>query len=218
MRLNALNLAQKIESTLLASDMTEVELNGFIQESIDLGVLGVCVPPFWVKKVSRDLSTSSLQVVTVVGFPTGYQLTETKLREADLALEGGADELDVVMNVSAFKSQMNWAKIELAQMARLVHSAQKIFKVIIECPVLNQAEMAAAVKVVVDSGADFLKTSTGTLEPSVQSNTVTFLKGLIPDSVGLKVAGGIRTREQAIGMLEVGADRIGTSSAKHILV
>ena len=127
-----MKLNRYLESTLLKPMVTEREIELLIADAIAEQFIGICVPPFWVKKVKRDIGDEDVQVVTVIGFPFGYELTAAKVAEAHAAIEGGADELDVVWSQSAFHSGMSWPKIELAQLSKVCHASEKILKVIIE--------------------------------------------------------------------------------------
>ena len=119
-------LNRAIEHTNLKPTLTHYDVEKIIEEAKEHQFVGICLPPFWVKKAKRDLGESDIQLVTVIGFPLGYHMTETKLEEMGLAIKNGADELDMVMNVSALKAQMSWVKIEIARCAQLAHE-QKIW-------------------------------------------------------------------------------------------
>jgi len=212
------NLNRHIEHTLLNPSATAKDFDLFIEEVINHKFIGCCVPPFWVKKVSRDLTDFDIQVVTVIGFPFGFHMTETKLEEINIAINNGADELDVVMNISAFKSGMGWAKIELAKCSKLIHDSAKQMKVIIETAYLSRDEIIAAANLAKDAGADFIKTSTGFASQGATIDNVKLLREILPSSVGIKASGGINTREQALQFIEAGADRIGTSSGPILLL
>jgi len=188
-----------------------------VQQAVQHNFAGVCVPPFWVKKARRDLKDAPVALVTVAGFPLGYQMSQTKEAEIKQALKDGADEVDVVMNVSALKSQMPWVKIEIAKYAQLVHEQGKMLKVILETAYLNEQELTLACKYVADAGADFAKTSTGFAPEGAQVATVALMRQLLPEQVGIKASGGIRTLEQVHEFVKAGAERIGTSAGVQIM-
>ncbi|MEO1654820.1 MAG: deoxyribose-phosphate aldolase, partial [Bacteroidota bacterium] len=189
-----------------------------VKEAIDYQVLGVCLPPYWIKKANRDLGNSKVQLVTVVGFPLGYHRSEVKAREVESALRDGADEIDVVVNLSAVKNRAyHWIKIEMAQLAKITHQAEKMLKVIIETAYLNKEEMQKVCQVCVDAGVDFIKTSTGLAPKGAQLEEVRFLRSILPESVGIKASGGIRSFAQAQAFVEAGAERIGASAAINII-
>lgn len=206
-----------IEHTVLRPDLKDRDIDKLIAEACEHKFLGICVPPFWIKKASRELIGSEIQLVTVIGFPLGYQRTESKIKEIELAIEDGADELDLVMNVSAFKSGMSWSKIEMAKCAKLVHEHGKILKVIVETALLADHELIEVSKMVSDSGADFIKTSTGFASGGATLADVLTLKTNISPNVGIKASGGIKTLNDLTAMVEAGAERIGTSSGLNIM-
>src|SRR3990167_7235722 len=115
------NFNRFLESTLLRPTMTGEEVDVLIRDAIDEQFIGVCIPPFWVKKVKRELGEEDIQVVTVIGFPFGYQDTASKVFETKESIRQGADELDLVWSQTAFHSGMNWPKIEIAQIAKICH-------------------------------------------------------------------------------------------------
>ncbi len=205
------NLAAYIEYTNLKPDVTHQQIDQLVSSAKEHQLFGVCVPPFWVKKAARDKG-DRLKVVTVVGFPIGYQMTETKLREVELALRDGADEIDLVMNVSALKADMTWPKVEFAKCSKMIHEQEKMLKVIIETSLLTDEEKVRAAGWAASAGADFVKTSTGFVGEGAKIDDIRLLRDALPADVGIKASGGIKTREQAIAMIEAGADRIGTSA------
>lgn len=212
-----MKLNRHLESTLLKPIVTEREIDLLIAEAIDAQFIGVCVPPFWVKKVKRELREEDIQVVTVIGFPFGYEATETKVVEAKTAIQNGADELDVVWSQTAFHSGMTWPKIELAQLAKVCHESERILKVIIETAYLNPAQIREACLICQDAGADFVKTSTGYAPSGARVEDVLVMREVLPSTIGIKASGGIKTLEQALALIQAGADRLGTSSAKSLM-
>ena len=206
-------IKQKIELTNLNPAVSDQDIEELIRVALSKEFLGICVPPFWVKKAKRDIGSDNLKLITVAGFPFGYQMTESKEAEISKAIDNGADEIDVVWNISAFKSQMNWPKIEVARCSKLCHENSAILKVIIECSKLSPFEIEEASKICVDAGADFVKTSTGYAEYGARVEDVELIKKTIGERAGIKAAGGIKTLEQAIELVNAGADRIGSSGA-----
>lgn len=207
-----------LEHTLLSPTAAYEDYDRLVSEAKDYDFLGVCVPPYWVKKVKRDLRDTAIQVVTVIGFPLGYQRTETKLDEVKYALRDGADELDVVLNLSAVKSRAwDWIKIELVRLAESIHQAEKIFKLILETAYLNDEELQRLCDMCAAYGVDYAKTSTGFAPKGAEIETVRKMRQWLPSHVGIKASGGIRTFEQARAFIEAGADRIGTSSGTTIV-
>jgi deoxyribose-phosphate aldolase len=210
-------LARYIEHTNLNPTLTIGAIDQLVNEAREFGFLGVCVPPFWVKRAQREIGTDKIQLITVAGFPLGYSMTETKLDEIKRAIDNGADEIDVVWNISSFKTGLPWTKIEIAKCSKLAHDHQKLLKVIIETAYLSDSEIADASKLCADAGADFIKTSTGFAPTGATAEHVKIMRQSVPTSVGIKASGGIKTYDQAIQLIEAGADRLGTSSGKNIV-
>lgn len=210
------NIQNYIEHTNLKATITSGAIELLLKEAHEHNLFGICVPPFWVKKAKRDIGKSTIQLVTVIGFPLGYQMSQTKEAEALQAIKDGADELDMVLNVSALKSEMMWPKIEIAKMGKLAHENGKILKVIIETAYLTETEIIEACKICADAGADFVKTSTGFAPEGAKVEHVKLMRSVLPEHVGIKASGGIKTFEQAVELIEAGADRIGTSSGPQI--
>lgn len=206
-----------IEHTLLKPDASEHDIMRLVEEAIEYNFLGICVPPFWVKKVAREIAHHNIQLVTVVGFPFGYSLTETKLEECRLAIEQGSNEIDVVINLSAFKSSLPWVKIELAKCASFAHENNNLIKAIIETAYLSDEEIARACKICAEAGVDFVKTSTGYAKNGAIPRQVRLLRSLLPSNIGVKASGGINDLQKAKKMIEFGADRLGTSSGVKIM-
>lgn len=212
------NIERYIEQTVLKPLTTDTDIEKLISEAKSYGFLGVCVPPFWVKKAKRDIGDSPIQLVTVVGFPLGYNMTETKIYETELAIQNGADEIDVVWSLSAFKSKMTWPKIELAKLAQTCHDHEKILKVIIETAYLTEKEIIQACKICSEAGVDYVKTSTGFAPEGASADHIRIMRKNLPSNVGIKASGGIKTYESAVKLIAAGADRIGTSSGVEIVL
>jgi len=211
------NINKFIEHTNLKPDLTASDIEKLAQEAIDYKLMGICVPPFWLKKIARDVHSSGIQLVSVIGFPMGYQMTETKIREIDMAIESGANELDVVMNISAFKSGMSWVKSELVKCSKVIHGNSCLMKVIIETAYLSNDEIVLASKLCQDAGADFVKTSTGFAPSGALVDHVRLIRDSLHSNVGVKASGGIRDLATAVQMIEAGADRLGVSASVQIV-
>lgn len=206
------NINRYIEHTNLSPTLTGNNIDLLVEEAKQYNFLGVCVPPFWVKRAQREIGNEKILLVTVAGFPLGYSMTETKLNEIQRAIDNGADEVDVVLNLSSFKTGIPWTKIEIAKCSKLAHDYQKNLKVIIETAYLSDEEIMEASKLCANAGADFIKTSTGFAPQGAKVEHVRLIRNSIPTHVGVKASGGIKTKEQAIELIEAGADRLGTSS------
>ena len=212
-----MSIAQYIEHTNLSPALTIRDIDRLVEESNQFGFLGICVPPFWVKRARREIAQQKIILVTVAGFPLGYNMTETKLDEIKRAIDNGADEIDVVWNVTSFKTGIPWTKIEVAKCSKLTHDHQKVLKVIIETAYLSDSEIEQACKICADAGADFVKTSTGFASSGAKVEHIALMKKVLPSEVGIKASGGIKTREQAEAMIAAGATRIGTSSGVSMM-
>lgn len=213
-----MDLARFVEHTNLRPTITISDIDNLVEAAREANFLGVCVPPFWVKRARREIGNSPIILVTVAGFPFGYNMTETKLDEIERAIDNGADEIDVVWNISSFKTNLPWTKIEVAKCASLVHNHQKLLKVIVESAYLSHTELERAGKICADAGADFVKTSTGFASAGASTEQIALLKKVLPPDVGIKASGGIRCYEDAMKMIEAGATRIGSSAGNSILI
>jgi deoxyribose-phosphate aldolase len=211
------NIERYIEQTVLKAQTIDADIENLVKEAKQYGFVGICVPPFWVKKAKREIGDANIQLVTVVGFPLGYNLTEAKIFETEQLIKLGADEIDVVWSLTAFKAGMNWPKIELSRIAEVCHQQERILKVIIETAYLSDNEIVEACGICADAGADFVKTSTGFAPEGAKEKHIRLMRANLPSSVGIKASGGIKTYEQAVGLIQAGADRIGTSSGVQIV-
>ena len=211
------NINKYIEHTNLKPAINHYDIEKLIDEAKIHNFFGVCVPPFWVKKARRDIGSNEIQLVTVIGFPLGYNMTETKIAEIEKAIENGADELDMVMNISALKADMNWPKIEMAKCSKIAHDNNKLLKVIIETSYLNESEIIKMCLWCADAGVDFVKTSTGFAPEGAKVEHIELMRSHLSSNVGIKASGGINSFDQAAAMINAGADRIGTSSGIKIV-
>ncbi|UTA67084.1 deoxyribose-phosphate aldolase [Emticicia sp. 21SJ11W-3] len=212
------NLAQYIDHTLLKPTATEMDFRKLCEEIYQHRFYAACVPPHYVSFVKDILVYSEAKVCTVIGFPLGYNTTATKLAEAEKALADGADELDMVMNINAFKSMAYiTVKEEIKALAEQAHSRDAVLKVIIETAYLDNFDLSIACEICEEAGADFVKTSTGFAPKGADLEQVKILRQILPENVKIKASGGIQTYEQAIGFIEAGAARLGTSAGVAIL-
>ena len=209
---DSMDIRKHLEYTLLRPDCTQAEIERLVGTAVYAGIFGVCVPPYWVKAASR-MAEGKLAIVTVIGFPLGYQKTGVKAAEALEAIEDGADELDMVMNNAAFRSGMeSWVKADVARLAELCHAKEKFLKVILETSLLSVDEIARASEICVSAGADFIKTSTGFGTAGAKVEHIRLIRKTIGNQAGIKASGGIKSLEFALQLLAAGADRIGTSA------
>src|SRR4051812_2960766 len=188
-----MNIAQYIEHTNLSPVLTITDIDKLVEEAKQYNFLGICVPPFWVKRAKREIGKEKIILVSVAGFPLGYNMTETKLDEIKRAIDNGVDEVDVVWNVTSFKTNLPWTKIEVAKCSKLTHDHGKLLKVIIETAYLSDEEIKRACKLCADAGADFVKTSTGFAPAGAKVEHISLMKYSLPPHVGIKASGGIKT-------------------------
>lgn len=214
------NLSSYIDHTLLAATASETAIRKVCEEAWVHQFKAVCVAPIYVPYVVEMLEFCpvKIEIATVVGFPMGYSTTATKIAEATEALQRGATELDVVMNLSQFKS-MAYLSIreELKQLADLTHARNALLKVIIETASLDPFDLYTACEICTEAKADFVKTSTGFGPGGADVETVRKMRSILPAEVKIKASGGIKTYEQATALIEAGAERIGTSSGVAIV-
>ena len=212
------NLNKHIEHTLLKQDATKEDLIKLFNEAKEHEFLGVCINPAYVKLAKENLKDSNVKIVTVIGFPLGANRSDVKAFEAAKAIEDGADEIDMVINVTAIKNKdYAFATDDI----RTVKEAckDKPLKVILETDLLEKDEIAKSCELCVIAKADFVKTSTGFVKNGVgaKAEDVELMHKIVsPYGLKVKASGGIRDKETAIKMLEAGAERLGTSSGVKI--
>lgn len=213
----AINLASVLEYTLLKPDTTRADIERICREAILLNLRGVCLPPYFVSHAHSLLDETGIKLITVIGFPMGYSTVNAKGEETRKAIADGADEIDVVLNISALKSGNNtYVKDDLERITTLCRLSNKVSKAIIEATLLTEDELMLACEICVAAGADYVKTSTG-FHGSTDEEMVKHIRALLPPKMKIKASGGIRTRDQVERLLAAGADRIGTSSALEIV-
>jgi len=229
----AAELARYLDHTLLAPEATLDEVVGVCRDAIGWGVAAVCISPSWLPLPAGALSAAavhdaSVKLCTVIGFPSGAHATVTKAREAALAVEGGADEIDMVVNLGLVRDA-RWGDVETevrgvrdavdrATRSPAVATSRIVVKAICESAVLSDAELRATCKAAVAGGADFVKTSTGFHKAGgATARAVAIMRETVGEGVGVKASGGIRATAAALAMIAAGATRIGTSATREIL-
>ena len=206
---------RRIDHTQLKPMASKSDIVKLCDEAKRYGFYAVCVNPYYVPLASKLLSGTDIKVSSVVGFPLGATFTEIKAAEAERSIRLGASEIDMVMNISAFKSgDLEYVKRDIREVRERIGDA--ILKVIIECCYLTDDEKILAAKICEEEGADYVKTSTGFGPGGARLEDVKLLRKTLSPKVKIKAAGGIRTFEQAVKFIEAGADRIGTSSGVKI--
>ncbi|MEM0095140.1 MAG: deoxyribose-phosphate aldolase [Candidatus Bathyarchaeia archaeon] len=219
MNLSRSQLAKLIDSTLVKATATKSEVEKLCWEAVQYGFGCVMVNPVYVRLAASLLKGTDVRVGSTVGFPFGVSLPDVKAFEAVKAVEDGACELDMVMNLSAFKSgdyELVKQDIEAVVAVKRISSDITV-KVIIETPLLTDEEKITACKIVKEAGADFVKTSTGLFGGGATVEDVKLMRQVVGKDLGVKAAGGIRTYKDAVAMIEAGANRIGTSTAIAVI-
>jgi deoxyribose-phosphate aldolase len=215
-----MSIAKWIDHTLLKVDSRCEDIRSLCQEAIDLSTCSVCVNPYWVAMAHDYLKDTTVKVCSVVGFPLGSTYPSVKLNEAELALAHGAEEIDMVMNVGLFRSG-DYQRVfsEIQELSMLVHNinASFVVKVIVQSVVLDVDEKKRVAAMVVDSGADFLKTSTGFVKNDHLLEDVKLFIDVLPKGFKVKAAGGIRDYQMAKHLISLGVSRIGASSTRKIV-
>jgi len=204
-----------LDHTLLRPEATEIEIDKLIEETLAFKFAALCVHPLWVKKIAAGLNGSAVGVCTVVGFPLGSNLTETKAKEAELALSDGATELDMVLPIGLLKAG-NWRAVydDIHQVVEAAPSL--VIKVILETCYLSNEEIVQGCELSVDAGAHFVKTSTGFGPGGATVEAVKLMRRTVGEKFGVKASGGIRNYQTALALIEAGANRIGSSSSVAI--
>ena len=211
-------LASMIDHTNLRPEATPDHIARLCRDAREFGFAAVVVNPTHVELASSELAGSEVKVATVVGFPLGATLSSVKRFEASEALKLGAREIDMVLNIGALKSgQQELVRSDIQGVAGVTHEQGGLLKVILETVLLTDEEKKLACELSVQSGADFVKTSTGFLGGGATLADVKLMRGIVGPSIGVKASGGIRTVSEAKAMIEVGANRIGTSSGVKII-
>jgi len=215
-------MAKMIDHTFLKPTGKVENIKKLCQEAKEHEFASVCVHPIFVPYASKQLKESSVKVTTVIGFPLGANTTETKAFETRNAIKNGAQEMDMVMNISAFKSKAyDLVRSDIKSVVDSTNTAgvtsDIIVKVIIETCYLEDDEIVKACEIAKDAGADFVKTSTGFGPGNATTEAVSLMRKTVGRDVGVKASGGIRDFADALDMLDAGANRIGTSSGVAIV-
>lgn len=213
-----MNIAQYIDHTILKPTTLLSDIEKLCAEARQYGFAAVCVPPNFVKKAKELTEGSSVKVATVIGFPFGYSAVEAKIAEILLAIVDGADELDVVINISAIKNN-DWGYLadEINHILPIVRSKNKVIKIIIESGILTDEEIVKCCAIYGAAGIDYLKTSTGYAEKGATVEAVRLFRQHLPANVGIKASGGIRDYVFAKQLVDAGATRLGCSAGVAIV-
>jgi len=206
-------LAQYVEYTRLKAGTTEKEVLDLLANALKYQVKAVCLNPKWVKLAVEKLKGSGIEVATVVGFPLGANESVTKVSETITAIHQGATEIDMVACIDAIKSNdWNAVRTDIMLVTDAAHRFGAKVKVILEMCLLSDDEKRKASNICLESGTDFIKTSTGFSTGGATIEDIQLMKEVVGDKVQIKASGGVRTLEQALSLIAAGASRIGTSS------
>ena len=210
------NIASYIDHTVLAADATEEKIQKLCNEAKEWKFASVCVNTCWTKYCAEQLKGTGVNVCTVVGFPLGAMCTKAKAFEAKCAVEDGANEVDMVINIGLLKDHKDdLVEADIREVKKAC--GDKVLKVIIEACLLTDEEKVRACELSVAAGADFVKTSTGFSKWGAKVEDVELMRKTVGDKAGVKAAGGIRTYEDAVKMIEAGANRLGCSAGIAIV-
>ncbi len=204
------------DHTILKPEASKEEVELIVKEAIEYGFCSVCINPYYVEHVAKLLKGTDVLVCTVVGFPLGQQTTENKIAETIEAVQMGAQEIDMVINVAALKEgELLYVEGEIRQIKSACNGA--LLKVILETCLLTAEEIELACKLSMKAGADFVKTSTGFSHKGATVEDIALMRKTVGTKMGVKASGGIRDRETALAMVAAGANRIGASKSIEIL-
>lgn len=208
-------IVSKVDHTLLSTTATFDDIKNLCDEGIKYGVASVCIPPCFVEEAKKHVR-DKLKICTVIGFPNGYNEKSVKIFETAKALESGADEIDMVINIGLLK-EGNYSAVfdEIKSIKEICE--KNILKVIIETCLLTQKEKIEMCKIVTDANADFIKTSTGFSKSGAKIEDILLFKEHVGNNVKIKAAGGISTIADAEDFIKAGASRLGTSRIIKIL-
>ena len=211
-----MNYSKFIDHTNLKQDASINDIKTLCEEAIKFDFMSVCINPCFVKYAHDVLLDSEVKVCTVIGFPLGANTTKTKVYETKQALKDGADEIDMVINVSALKDKKyDYVKNEISKIKKVCKN--KILKVILETCLLTDEEIVKACELSLEAKADFVKTSTGFSKGGATVEAVALMRKTVGDKCGVKASGGVKTFQDMQKMIDAGASRIGTSSGVKLL-
>lgn len=213
-----MSIAQFIDHTILKPTTTLADIEKLCEEAMEFHFAAVCVSPYYVRDAKQILSNSDVKIATVVGFPFGYSHYTAKLVETELALSDGANEIDIVMNLAAFKSNdVAYLETEINSLTDSIMAANAKSKLIIESGILSEEEIIKCCELYKHFPVDFLKTSTGYAEKGATLEAVHIMRKHLPPSIQIKASGGIKTYEFARQLVEAGATRLGSSASVAIV-
>lgn len=208
------DILKHIDHTQLKPFATWEDIQRLCEEAIRMEAASVCIPPCYIRRVKKAFG-SQLTICTVVGFPLGYSVLEAKLSETREAIFDGAEEIDMVINISDVKNG-DFDKVQREVITLKKECGNRILKVIVETCYLTEEEKIRLCQIITDSGADYIKTSTGFGSAGADLEDIALFKEYIGDAVRIKAAGGIRTKDDIEAFLKAGCERIGSSAANTL--
>ena len=213
-----MSIAQFIDHTILKNTTTIAEVEKICEEAAQYNFAAVCIPPYYVADAKEFLKNKNIKIATVIGFPYGYHQYQTKVAEAFAAIKDGANELDMVMNISAFRNNdMAYLENEILEMTKLIENKEVLIKVIIESGILSEEEIIRCCNLFKHFNVAFLKTSTGFASAGASVEAVQIMRKHLPDHIQIKASGGIRNYEFAKQLIDAGATRLGCSASVSIV-
>ena len=213
-----MNISSKIDHTLLKPDCNHADIRKWVDEAVQYQFANVCIPPYMVKEAARLLENQKTGICTVIGFPFGYNTTPIKVEEIKRAIDEGADELDVVVNISAVKcGDWSFVSNDIESMVRSVQMKDKKIKVILETGIMTADELTKLCEIIQESKPNFVKTSTGYNGPGANVEIIQMLRATLSSEIKIKASGGIKSRSFAEELIQAGADRIGSSNSVQIV-
>ncbi len=211
-------LSKYIDHTILKPEATKDEVLQIINEAKEYNFASVCINPYWVQLAAKNLRGTDINVCTVIGFPLGATSTFAKVSETSEAIKDGATEIDMVQNIGALLSgDEQTVREDIKAVALAAHAGDAILKVILENAFLTDTQIIKACEIAVEAGADYVKTSTGFAKSGAKVADVKLMRETVRPKVGVKAAGGIHTKAEALAMIEAGATRIGASAGIQIV-
>lgn len=213
-----MKLNKYIDHTLLKADATQESIKELCRQAKEYDFMSVCINSSNIELAKEELKGTDVKICTVIGFPLGATTTESKVFETTDAIEKGADEVDMVLNIGALKSKnFDIVLRDISEVAKAARNKGKILKVILETCLLEKDEIIKACQLSKEAGADFVKTSTGFSTGGAKEEDVALMRKTVGDLMGVKASGGIRTLEKARLMIENGATRLGVSAGVQIM-
>lgn len=213
-----MSVAKYIDHTILKSTTSLEEIKKICYEAKEYSFAAVCIPPYFVPKAFSLLQDSDIKIATVLGFPFGYNHYTAKAAEANQCIENGADELDMVMNIAAFKNKdFDYIKEEVQNILQITQGSNILLKIIIETGLLTNEEIIQCCELYKDYPVDFLKTSTGYAEKGASVEAVALMRQHLPQRIQIKASGGIKTFDFADALIKAGATRLGCSASVAIV-